>query len=399
MLDSIRSALRNLGRKKMRSALTIAGIAIGVASVILISSISECGTAAVNNEMDSLGLGGLTISVNNSNNMSSGHYLTENELDAVRETKHVEQAIPLVIQNTKVGNVNNSQLDALVWGIDSKANQVISLQVLYGRMISSMDVSTNSNVCMVDQTFAQNTYHRDNIVGKKISILCGGVEEEFEVIGVIKTGSGLLQNFIGDYIPNFLYIPYTTLQNATGKQSFDQIAVRVEDDYDVDETGNAIVNALSRSTGISDGFVANNLVKQKDGLKSILNTVTVILSAVGAISLLVASLSIMTVMMVSVNERTREIGIKKSIGARRSTIMFEFLLEAVLISLVGCLAGVLVGVGISFLGASYVNITLQLRGDIMLLAVGFSLLSGVIFGVYPAAKASRLRPVDALRLE
>lgn len=399
MLDSIRSALRNLGRKKMRSALTIAGIAIGVASVILISSISECGTAAVNNEMDSLGLGGLTISVNNSNNMSSGHYLTENELDAVRETQHVEQAIPLVIQNTKVGNVNNSQLDALVWGIDSKANQVISLQVLYGRMISSMDVSTNSNVCMVDQTFAQNTYHRDNIVGKKISILCGGVEEEFEVIGVIKTGSGLLQNFIGDYIPNFLYIPYTTLQNATGKQSFDQIAVRVEDDYDVDETGNAIVNALSRSTGISDGFVANNLVKQKDGLKSILNTVTVILSAVGAISLLVASLSIMTVMMVSVNERTREIGIKKSIGARRSTIMVEFLLEAVLISLVGCLAGVLVGVGISFLGASYVNITLQLRGDIMLLTVGFSLLSGVIFGVYPAAKASRLRPVDALRLE
>lgn len=399
MLDSIRSALRNLGRKKMRSALTIAGIAIGVASVILISSISECGTAAVNNEMDSLGLGGLTISVNNSNNMSSGHYLTENELDAVRETQHVEQAIPLVIQNTKVGNVNNSQLDALVWGIDSKANQVISLQVLYGRMISSMDVSTNSNVCMVDQTFAQNTYHRDNIVGKKISILCGGVEEEFEVIGVIKTGSGLLQNFIGDYIPNFLYIPYTTLQNATGKQSFDQIAVRVEDDYDVDETGNAIVDALSRSTGISDGFVANNLVKQKDGLKSILNTVTVILSAVGAISLLVASLSIMTVMMVSVNERTREIGIKKSIGARRSTIMVEFLLEAVLISLVGCLAGVLVGVGISFLGASYVNITLQLRGDIMLLTVGFSLLSGVIFGVYPAAKASRLRPVDALRLK
>lgn len=381
----------------MRSALTIAGIAIGVASVILISSISECGTAAVNNEMDSLGLGGLTISVNT--NGSSGHYLTENELDTVRETQHVKQAIPLVIQNTKVGNTGLSQLDALVWGIDSKANQVISLQVLYGRMISSMDVSSNSNVCMVDQTFAQNVYHRDNIVGKKVSILCGGVEEEFEVIGVIKTGSGLLQNFIGDYIPNFLYIPYTTLQSATGKQSFDQIAVKVEEDYDVDEAGNAIVSTLSRSTGVIDGFTANNLAKQKDGLKSILNTVTVILSAVGAISLLVASLSIMTVMMVSVNERTREIGIKKSIGARRSTILFEFLLEAVLISLVGCFAGVLVGIAISFIGASYVNMTLQLRGDIMLLAVGFSLLSGVIFGVYPAAKASRLRPVDALRLE
>ena len=225
------------------------------------------------------------------------------------------------------------------------------------------------------------------------------MEEEFEVVGVIKTGSGLLQNLIGDYIPNFLYVPYTTLQSVTGKNSFDQIAVRVEDNYDVDEAGQSIVSTLSNTTGISDGFLANNLVKQKDGLKSILNTVTVVLSAVGAISLLVASLSIMTVMMVSVNERTREIGIKKSIGARRSTILCEFLLEAIFISLIGCLIGVVVGIGISFFGASYVNISLQLRKDIILLAVGFSLLSGIIFGVYPAAKASRLKPVDALRIE
>lgn len=383
----------------MRSALTITGIAIGVASVILISSISECGTTAVNTEMDSLGLGGLTISVNSSIGGQNSHVLTEEELDTIRNVQHVQQAMPLLMQNTKVNSHGTQQLDALVWGIDSKANQVISLQVLYGRMLNNVDIKSYSNVCMVDQTFAQNVYHRDNIVGKKISILCGNMEEEFEVVGVIKTGSGLLQNLIGDYIPNFLYVPYTTLQSVTGKNSFDQIAVRVEDNYDVDEAGQSIVSTLSNTTGISDGFLANNLVKQKDGLKSILNTVTVVLSAVGAISLLVASLSIMTVMMVSVNERTREIGIKKSIGARRSTILCEFLLEAIFISLIGCLIGVVVGIGISFFGASYVNISLQLRKDIILLAVGFSLLSGIIFGVYPAAKASRLKPVDALRIE
>ncbi len=383
----------------MRSALTITGIAIGVASVILISSISECGTTAVNTEMDSLGLGGLTISVNSSIGGQNSHVLTEDELNTIRNVQHVQQAMPLLMQNTKVNSHGTQQLDALVWGIDSKANQVISLQVLYGRMLNNVDIKSYSNVCMVDQTFAQNVYHRDNIVGKKISILCGNMEEEFEVVGVIKTGSGLLQNLIGDYIPNFLYVPYTTLQSVTGKNSFDQIAVRVEDNYDVDEAGQSIVSTLSNTTGISDGFLANNLVKQKDGLKSILNTVTVVLSAVGAISLLVASLSIMTVMMVSVNERTREIGIKKSIGARRSTILCEFLLEAIFISLIGCLIGVVVGIGISFFGASYVNISLQLRKDIILLAVGFSLLSGIIFGVYPAAKASRLKPVDALRIE
>lgn len=383
----------------MRSALTITGIAIGVASVILISSISECGTTAVNTEMDSLGLGGLTISVNSSIGGQNSHVLTVDELNTIRNVQHVQQAMPLLMQNTKVNSHGTQQLDALVWGIDSKANQVISLQVLYGRMLNNVDIKSYSNVCMVDQTFAQNVYHRDNIVGKKISILCGNMEEEFEVVGVIKTGSGLLQNLIGDYIPNFLYVPYTTLQSVTGKNSFDQIAVRVEDNYDVDEAGQSIVSTLSNTTGISDGFLANNLVKQKDGLKSILNTVTVVLSAVGAISLLVASLSIMTVMMVSVNERTREIGIKKSIGARRSTILCEFLLEAIFISLIGCLIGVVVGIGISFFGASYVNISLQLRKDIILLAVGFSLLSGIIFGVYPAAKASRLKPVDALRIE
>lgn len=398
MFDILKSAIKNLGRKKMRSALTMTGIAIGVASVILISSISECGTSAVNTEMDSLGLGGLTISVNSSVN-SSHSVLSEDELEIVRDVQHVQQAMPLLMQNTKVNSHDNQSLDALVWGIDSKANQVISLQLLYGRMINNVDVKSYNNVCLVDQTFAQNIYHRDNIIGKKISIFCGNVEEEFEVVGVIKTGSGLLQNLIGDYIPNFLYIPYTTLQNITGRGSFDQIAVRVEDNYDVDEAGQSIVSTLSNRTGVDDGFSANNLVKQKDGLKSILNTVTVILSAVGAISLLVASLSIMTVMMVSVNERTREIGIKKSIGARRSTILFEFLLEAIFISLIGCFIGLIIGIGISFLGAYYVNISLQLRKDIILLAVVFSLLSGVVFGVYPAAKASRLKPVDALRIE
>ena len=398
MFDILKSAIKNLGRKKMRSALTMTGIAIGVASVILISSISECGTSAVNTEMDSLGLGGLTISVNSSVN-SSHSVLSEDELEIVRDVQHVQQAMPLLMQNTKVNSHDNQSLDALVWGIDSKANQVISLQLLYGRMINNVDVKSYNNVCLVDQTFAQNIYHRVNIIGKKISIFCGNVEEEFEVVGVIKTGSGLLQNLIGDYIPNFLYIPYTTLQNITGRGSFDQIAVRVEDNYDVDEAGQSIVSTLSNRTGVDDGFSANNLVKQKDGLKSILNTVTVILSAVGAISLLVASLSIMTVMMVSVNERTREIGIKKSIGARRSTILFEFLLEAIFISLIGCFIGLIIGIGISFLGAYYVNISLQLRKDIILLAVVFSLLSGVVFGVYPAAKASRLKPVDALRIE
>lgn len=127
--------------------------------------------------------------------------------------------MPVMMQTTEV-YARGTEMDAIVWGVDSKANRVISLQALYGRYITNLDVNTESNVCMVDQNYARNTYYRDNIIGKKISILCGGVVEEFEVVGVIKTGSGLLENMLGNYIPNFVYVPYTTLQRLVGPPIF-----------------------------------------------------------------------------------------------------------------------------------------------------------------------------------
>jgi putative ABC transport system permease protein len=219
------------------------------------------------------------------------------------------------------------------------------------------------------------------------------------VVGIIKTGSGLLQNMIGDYIPTFVYVPYTTIQTAVGRDDFDQIAVKVKSGSNVDKIGKIIVSDLNRNNGTTDAFVSNNLAKQKDSLTSMLDIITLILSAVGSISLLVASLSIMTVMLVSVNERTREIGIKKAIGAKRSSIMMEFMFEAILISLIGCFCGIAVGYLISYAGTAYFGITLSIRMDIMLLAIGFSIFTGTVFGVYPAYKASSLNPVDALRME
>ncbi len=288
---------------------------------------------------------------------------------------------------------------AIVWGIDTKASEIISINLIYGRMFNNQDISTDANVCLVDENFSKNAYSRDNIIGKTVSILCGGVMEDFKVIGIIKTGSGLLQNIIGNYVPTFVYVPYTTIQNAVGRDDFDQIAVKVKNGGNVDTIGKTIVDILNRSNGTDNAFLSNNLAKQKDGLTSMLGIMTLILSAVGAISLLVASLSIMTVMLVSVNERTREIGIKKAIGAKRSSIMLEFMFEAILISMIGCLFGIAAGYLISYIGASYFGFALSVRTDIMLLAVGFSVLTGTVFGVYPAYKASSLKPVDALRQE
>lgn len=395
MIDIFRSAFHNLGRKRLRTALTMMGVAIGVASVIIIGNISQCGTDVLTRELDSLGLSGLAISTMGE---STHVTLSPSDLELVREAEEVEEAMPVMMQPT---NIQTSRIisKALLWGIDSGANQIISLDVLYGRSIHTGDIQSNAKVCLVDENFSQSAYKRSNIIGKNITVLCNGVPEEFTVIGIVKTGSGLLQNVIGEYIPNFVYVPYSTMQALLNRNYFDQIAVKIKTGSDVDQTGELLVQSLNRQNGVYNGFTSNNLVKQKDSLTKLLDIVTLILSAVGAISLVVASLSIMTVMLVSVNERTREIGIKKSIGARQRDILLEFLYEAMLITLIGSFLGVLAGYIISYLGASSFGLALGLRFDVMGMTIAFSLLTGIIFGVYPALKASRLHPVDALRVD
>lgn len=391
MIDIIKSSFRSLLRKKHRSILTLLGISIGVASVIIISNIGEMGTSAVNLELDSLGLSGLSISAEENSTT-----LSEDELNIIKNIDHVQQASPVVLESTDA-YTRGEQVKTLLWGIDSNANQVISLKLLHGRYINKSDINSANYVCMVDEKFSYSLYDRDNIVGKTIDIRCGGDIQKYKVVGIIKTGSGLLQNMIGDYIPNFIYAPYTTVQETSGKTSFDQIAVKLDEKDNLESTGDHIVSRLLASKGMSEGYYANNLSKQKDGLAKLLNIITLVISAVGVISLVVASLSIMTVMLVSVNERTREIGIKKSIGATQKTIMLEFMMEALWLSIIGFLIGAVIAISISFIGAHYAGLSPRINFSMLFICLLISLFTGTTFGVYPATKAAKLKPVDALR--
>ncbi|MEE1056192.1 MAG: ABC transporter permease [Acutalibacteraceae bacterium] len=385
--------VKNLFRKKGRSILTILGVAIGVCSVIIISSIGSFGTIAVNTELDSLGLGGLTVAVKNGNVP-----LGTDELNTVKYTSGIKSATPVFMESSEVLSSFGKSENSVVWGIDSNTKDIVSLQLLYGREINKKDIAENSPVCMVDQTFAQKMYGKDNAVGHKITLALQGNTQIFTITGVIKTGSGLLQSAMGNYVPNFVYIPYTTMQSLTGYTNYNQIIIKATDDANLTTLAEAVKRRLTMLNGEdSDSYTVNNLAKQRESLTNILNIVTSILSAVGAVSLVVAGLSIMTVMLVSVGERKREIGIKKAIGATKFIIVREFLGEALMLSILGCVTGTAIALGIVYLGSVLLNISINIDTSIILITCGFSIISGVVFGVYPALKAAKLKPAETLR--
>ena len=202
---------------------------------------------------------------------------------------------------------------------------------------------------------------------------------------------------MGEYIPTFMYVPYTTLQNNLNTGNFSQIAVKVKPEMDSEEAGEKILKTMERNASVSGAYMITNLAKQKENINNIIQIFTWVLTCVGIISLFVAGLSIMNVMLAAVTERTKEIGIKKALGAPSKFIVMEFLLEAVMLTLLGSVIGIASGTLVSWIGAALLGLTLIPKADIMIAVLLFSLTVGILFGIYPALKAARLRPVDALR--
>lgn len=395
MSDILKCAFRSLFRNIERTLLTLIGISIGVASVITIVYIGQSGSYAISGELDGLGMNGVTIGLSD---YSTQNALSDKELSIIESQSCVESAAPLIFE-TNTATIHNTTQNVYLWGIDYNAKDVISLTLADGRFFNKNDIQSKAKVCMVDESFANSfNFSYINILGKKIKISSGNTYMEYEIVGVIKTGSGLLQNVMGSYLPNFIYIPYTTMQENLNNNNYSQIAVQLSNTENANKTGEKILTSLERSTGNKGIYTITDLAKQKENLNVIFNVVTTILSSIGTISLIVAGISIMTIMLVSVNERKREIGIKKAIGASRFLIMKEFLYEAVIVSLIGSFLGISLGFGISYIASTFLGLVFQIRWDIVMYTLFCSLIFGVFFGMYPAIKASALKPVDALRL-
>lgn len=384
MLDSLKNGLRCIFCSRLRAALTVLGIAVGVMSVVLVSAIGEVGKSAINAEMSGMGMDNLVISAS---------VLDENDLESVREMENVTDAMPLMNIVTSM-SIKNESRSAMVWGVNEDADKVINLDIRHGRLLNSGDVAQRSRVCVIDEAIAFDSYKRCNIVGKKLTLMIRGNEVEFEIVGVVKNGVNTLQNMLGGFIPDFVYIPYTVISDYSTDTDFDNITVKIPDYADSDTVAAAIENQL----GIEkDDAKAENLMRQRDKMSRIMDIASAALSVVAGISLIVSGISIMTVMLVSVNERTREIGIKKSIGATTGAIMSEFLLESVLITLTGGITGLAAGTGlawvISMACGIKAGVSVGVGIGVLLVSVGI----GALFGVYPAKKAAMLKPVEALK--
>lgn len=390
---SMASTMISMFRSRTRSLLTMAGIAVGVFSVVLVSTVGTTGTAQVSSTLVTMGVDTLLVqSAGNSVSVT----ITDSDVSTVRRVDGVKDVMPLMASMTEA-KMTGRRLDCYVWGVDRSADRLISLEAEHGRLINNSDSAAGSKVCVIDEQFAVKSYGRSNVVGKSLSMFLGGKYHEFEIIGVASSGLSGLQGMLTNIMPGFMYIPISTMQQLTGRTTYDKLAVKL-DDMDADiPVVEAVKQALNAANGTADAYIVNNLLAQKGQLEDILGIVTTALSLVAGISLAVSGISVMTTMLMSVTERTREIGIKKSIGATGRDICREFLSEAVALTMLGSAAGASAGLLLSWAGCVVAGIPFQTDWLMMAAAVLASGATGALFGAYPAVKAAMLRPVEALR--
>lgn len=376
--------MKNIVLKIKRSFLTVCGIAVGVFAVVVISAVGDIGENLVDEKLKSMGMESIIVSSQNGG-------LQENDVEQLKSMDFVENAMPLMSVTLKQIMPDDNETDRMLWGVDENADEVIELKVVSGRKINAGDLVSHSKVCMIDRDVAEETYGTADITGMKITLGFGNMSEEFEAVGVVDNGVSMLQSSLGGSIPSFVYIPYTTFSDISQKNDFDVIAVKAQANINTEKSIEKKLSDNLRTVEVS------NLLTQKKQLTSLMKVVSCSMTAVAGISVIISGISSMTAMMSAVKERTREIGIKKAIGARKTDIISEFLGESLLISVSGGVFGGGLGILTVITGCILFDIDVYINPVSVLSVIIFSTVTGVIFGIVPALKASSLNPVVAIR--
>ncbi len=413
-IESFIIAFRSLGANKLRSSLTMLGVIIGVGSVITLMSVGRGAEKSITSTLEGMGTNLIYISSQTPGleglaamGMAS-QSLTISDAEAIAERVPSVIAVAPVTENYVEVAAGDESTAAFIEATTPEYEYVLNYPTEYGQFITARNVAGRDMVTVLGSDIASDLFGDEDAVGKKVKI--NG--RQFNVVGVLEAKGGQMMGISMDAV---IVVPITTYQTrlfpgqtVRGEDTVQQIAVQIDSTEVADIVSADITELLTQRHRITEEGKEDFLIMTQEQMMGMIQQVTglltILLGAIASISLLVGSIGIMNIMLVSVTERTREIGIRKAVGAKRRDILLQFLLEAAMLSLSGGAVGIIGGWGVSWListfsAAAGISINAAVSWDIVILAISVSVFIGLVSGIYPAMRAARLNPIDALHYE
>uniref|UniRef100_UPI003AB2957F ABC transporter permease n=1 Tax=Anaerostipes caccae TaxID=105841 RepID=UPI003AB2957F len=384
--QAVKMALSSILSTKLRSFLTMLGIIIGVLSVTLLVSIAQSTAGSVNDTLS--GLGGNVISATINSRRSTG--IKSSDLESLTDNPAVQSVSPTVTGSGTAKAGGNSS-DVSLKGITPEYLEIEGTEITSGRQILTVDNENRLQVCLIGAGAAKDLFGSTDCVDETIRVK----GKNFKIVGVLKE-DGESQRDSNDTI---VYLPFKTAQRLLQQAAIQSFTVSASGEDTLTMAENAVDRFLLNKTGDEDSYTIVNQAEIAESVSNVSSSLSLMLGGIAGISLLVGGIGIMNIMLVSVTERTREIGIRKAIGAKKQDILAQFMTEAVVLSFMGGITGIILSFLILAVGNAFVDTSLSISPAICVISLIFSAAVGIIFGLYPANKAANLKPVEALHYE
>ncbi|WP_298838594.1 ABC transporter permease [Clostridium sp.] len=408
ILESLKMAISSILSNKMRSFLTMLGIIIGISSVITIIALGNGGKNYIGEEFAKMGSNTVTINVDPSKVEQTSDYFTLADVKQIKDRVDTAKYISPTVSKKGTARTDTKTSTANVTGVNTDYSLISNVEIVYGRFLNEREVEEGKAVAVIDQTSAISLFGIDDAVGKSFKLGPVGSSKSATVVGVSKASSMFggsrsgPPSRNGDSTPTLVTVPITFLQTLFPLDfNISTLTMTSTSQANSVQTGNEALKILQskHDNKAIDLYKATNSASMLESINQVLGIFTTFLSSVAAISLLVGGIGVMNIMLVSVTERTREIGIRKAIGATTNAILFQFLTESVILSVIGGIIGMTLGIVAAQIIGSFAGITPSVSIIVILETILFSSAVGIFFGIYPARKAAKLNPIDALRYE